>query len=103
MTVNHRFAWVVALGVLCAFSAAASPIFVTNFSFETLPVGGLNNGTCGAGFGCYSVGATAIPGWSGSNAGSGEYQPTTPAIFNTITNGVDVGFSNRATVFQIVA
>jgi hypothetical protein len=80
-----RFVLVGTLGFLCAFTAAASPIVVANFSFETLPAGGLPS-ACGAGC-SYSTGA--IPGWSGSNASSGQFDPGTPGnvtLFSTLSS-----------------
>src|SRR5437588_12365438 len=50
-----------------AFYAQASPIIVTNFSFETLPAGGLTNDACGLACACSIA---PIPGWiTGPNAG----------------------------------
>jgi len=55
---------VLAILTLAAAPTFAAPVFVSNYSFETLPVGGLPS-PCGAG--C-SYSATAIPGWSISGA-----------------------------------
>jgi len=103
MTENHRFAWVAALGVLCAFSAAASPIFVSNFSFED--VGGSLPFGCGTGC-SYSTGA--IVGWTGSTATSGEFKPGVPAnttYFSTLSNGITSAYADTAgtTLSQTVA
>jgi len=93
---------VATLGVFCVFSAAASPIFVSNFSFETLPAGGLPNDSCGTG--CfYSIGA--IPGWTGTGI-SGQFQPGTQAgntqFFTTLSDGITSAFSNGPTLSQTV-
>jgi hypothetical protein len=78
-----------------AFSAAtafASPLTVTNFSFETLPLTGLPNG-CGTGC-SYSIGA--IPGWTLSSSG-GQFQQGTPAnttSFTSLSDGPTVAYTN---------
>jgi hypothetical protein len=102
ITMPSRFLSVATLGLLFALAAAASPIFVSNFSFETLPVGGLPNG-CGGGC-AFSTGA--IPGWSGSNANSGQFQPGVQvsnfSVFNSVPDGITVAYSNSPTLFQTV-
>jgi len=97
MAITRGFVPVAILGLLCVFSAAANPIFVSNFSFETLPVGGLPFDSCGTG--CfYSAGA--IPGWSGSTATSGQFQPGTQlgntTYFNTLPAGNTIAYSDLA-------
>jgi hypothetical protein len=98
-----RFVSVAALAVICGFSAMAGPINVANFSFETLPAGGLPT-ACGAG--C-SFSVDAIPGWS--NAGdSGQFQPGNPAnttFFNTLPAGPTIAYSNVAAppISQVVS
>ncbi len=86
-----------------AFTAVASTISVSNFSFETLPVGGLPNNGCGTGC-SYSTGV--IPGWSGSDGTSGQFQPGTDvgnnAYFSTLSDGTTVAYSNNAILFQTV-
>src|SRR5205085_5152178 len=64
---------ILACSILTAVPVLASPIFVSNFSFENLPPGGLPNG-CGTGC-SYSDGA--IPGWSETSVTSsvGQFQP----------------------------
>jgi hypothetical protein len=84
--------------VLTAGSAVANPIFVNNFSFENLPVGGLTN-ACGAGC-SYSIGA--IPGWTNGGV-SGQIQPGASGLFNSVPDGVTTAFSNRGTIAQTVA
>jgi PEP-CTERM motif len=77
------------------FTTPTSAIFVVNSSFETLPVSGLTN-ACGVGC-SYSTGA--IPGWSGSNSFSGQFQPGTPGNvtwFSTLSSdgSPTVAYSN---------
>jgi len=89
------FVPVAILSLFGTFSMAANPIFVSNFSFETLPVGGLPNDGCGTG--CfYSTGA--IPGWTGSTATSGQFQPGTQlgntTYFGTLSDGNTSTFTN---------
>jgi hypothetical protein len=71
----------------------ASPIFVSNFSFETLPGAGLPNTGCGSGC-AYST--TAIPGWTTVGTG-GQFQPGTPAntaYFTSLSDGPTSAYSN---------
>lgn len=74
-------------------------IAVNNFSFETLPTGGLPF----AGYlgGTFSV--DVIPGWT-NNGVSGQFQPGTNggAYFNTLSNGPTVAYSNGGTISQTV-
>ena len=70
MTTKMYFVAALALAAAPCF---ASTIAVTNFSFETLPAGGLPLG-CGAGC-AYSVGGV-IPGWTTNSTGQiGQIQP----------------------------
>jgi hypothetical protein len=66
-----RFPLLVATIACASAPAFASPIAVSNYSFETLPVGGLPFTLCGPGC-SYSAGA--IPGWNLTGAG-GQFQP----------------------------
>jgi hypothetical protein len=101
MAMTSRFMSVVTLGFLCAFAAVASPIFVSNFSFETFPSGGL---PLGCGTGCsYSI--DSIPGWS-NTGDSGQFQPGPPAttaFFTTLSDGPTVAYSNGPAISQTVA
>ena len=94
-------ALVFAFGLLFALTAiaSASPIPVANFSFETLPAGGLPFG-CG-GTGC-AFSEAAIPGWT--NPGfSGQFQPgSNTQYFNFIPDGITVAYSNDAPITQSV-
>ena len=98
-----QFSWRVGipvlLGTLIAASANASPIFVNNFSFETLPASGL---PFACGVGCsFSIGP--IAGWV--NAGGGQFQPGAPANtndFNSVPDGTTVAFLNGGTITQTV-
>src|SRR5450432_3082082 len=63
---------------LGAVSGLASPISVSNFSFETLPIGGLpfHVGTCVS---CVYSRGVAIPGWLSVGRGTdGEFRPGPP-------------------------
>src|SRR5579871_6717769 len=81
--------------VLAAVPGVAAPLFVSNYSFETLPAGGLNLGSCGAG--C-SYSQTAIPGWTLVGSG-GQFQPGNPAntsYFDTLSDGPTNAYNNTA-------
>uniref|UniRef100_Q028N4 PEP-CTERM protein-sorting domain-containing protein n=1 Tax=Solibacter usitatus (strain Ellin6076) TaxID=234267 RepID=Q028N4_SOLUE len=81
--------------VLAAVPGVASPLFVSNYSFETLPAGGLNFGGCGAG--C-SYSQTAIPGWTLVGSG-GQFQPGNPGnttYFDTLSDGPTNAYNNTA-------
>jgi hypothetical protein len=89
---------VVAL-VLVAAPCFGSPIFVNNFSFETLPIGGLPVTGCGAGC-AFSFGP--IPGWTGPG---GQFQPGTPAntfYFNSLSDGITSAYANNGVLSQTV-
>jgi hypothetical protein len=83
-------------------SANASVITVDNPSFETLPSGGLPNGSCGVAC-SYSIGP--IPGWNDTGF-SGQFQPGSSsgnfAYFNSVPDGITVGYSNGGTISQTV-
>ena len=85
-------------GVLAFAPASAAPIFVDNYSFETLPAGGL---TIGCGGSCvYSEGS--IPGWTTTPVSGqwhiGGYAGNPPAY-----DGNYIAFSNSGSIFQNVA
>jgi hypothetical protein len=88
--------YLVAALALAAAPCFASPIFVSNFSFETLPSGGLTFAGCGSG--CSYSEASGIPGWSvSSGAEIGQFQPGNPAntiYFNTLSDGPTNAYSN---------
>jgi hypothetical protein len=103
MAKTFRFVLAVSLGVLCAYTAAASTITVENFSFETPPLNGFNNSCGAAGSGCVFSTGRQIPGWL-RNGGGGELQPGNSTIFNTLTNGRTVAFSTGGgTLVQTVS
>jgi hypothetical protein len=82
----------------------ASPITVSNFSFEILPAGGLPFGGCGAGC-AFSV--DAIPGWTASGGAvgaSGQFQPGSPAngFYTTLSLGPTQAFANGGILSQTV-
>jgi hypothetical protein len=102
MAMKYRFVAVATMGLLGAFTAAAGPLTVVNFSFEDVGAG-LPSDSCGTG--CFfSLGA--IPGWSGSDGTSGQFQPGTQTgnftHFLTLSDGITNAFSNSATIFQTV-
>jgi hypothetical protein len=81
-------------------SAFASPVFVNNPSFETLPAGGLPI-SCGPGCNYDDVGN--VPGWTGT--GFGQFQPGAPGdtqFFDSLPDGLTVAYSNGATLAQTV-
>jgi hypothetical protein len=86
----------VAALALAAVPCFGSTIFVTNFSFETLPVGGLTFGSCGAG--CAYSEASGIPGWLvTSGAQIGQFQPGNPGntnYFSALSDGITSAYSN---------
>lgn len=90
-----------AAGALFAVTSAHSaPIVVNNFSFETLPTGGLSS-PCGT---ACSFSAGSIPGWTVSGA-NGQFQPGPPAnttYFNSVPDGVTVAYSNGGAISQTV-
>jgi len=94
------------IGVFLAASTSyGSPIFVTNFSFETLPLSGLP-GSCGTNC-AYSTNAY-IPGWTVSDTSvTGQFQPGPPTnttFFNSVPDGTTTAFSNGgSTISQTVA
>jgi len=84
-------------GVLAFAPASAAPIFVDNYSFETLPGGGL---TIGCGGSCaYSVGP--IPGWT-NGGGSGQWYIGGFAGNPPAYDGKYIAFSNSGSIFQNV-
>jgi hypothetical protein len=79
--------------VFAAVPAFANPIVVSNYSFETLPVGGLNNTTCA--LGC-SFSTGAITGWSSTGI-VGQFQPGNPLnsqYFTSLSDGPTSAYSN---------
>jgi len=96
---------VVAWTLILASTSYASPIFVTNYSFETLPVGGL---PFGCGLGCsYSEGSSGIPGWTTTGSYVGQFQPGSAAgntaYFDSVPDGITVGFTDGGSISQTVA
>ena len=85
-------------------SAVAGPVAVTNPSFETLPGGGLPF-SCGTA--CAFSNGTAIPGWTASNASSGQFQPGPPtntSFFNSVTDGTTIAYMDATgTISQTVS
>ncbi len=102
---TFKFVAFLAVGLGAAVSSSASPILVSNFSFETLPAGGLSKDTCGVG--CNYSSGVAIPGWAGGNTSNGEFRPGTQlgnlTHFSTLSDGITSGYSNGGTISQTVA
>ncbi len=92
------FAFLTASLAAFATIASATPVAITNPSFETLPPGGL---TFSCGTGCsYSNGV--IPGWATVGpSGTGEFQPGS-AQFTTIPDGITIAYNNGGSISQSV-
>ncbi len=78
---------------IAAAPAFASPIFVSNASFETLPVGGLAYTDCATNC-SYSI--DAIPGWVTAGK-AGQWQPGSPAnaqYFTSLSDGPTSAFES---------
>ena len=86
---------------LSAFGVNASPVFINNASFETLPPGGL---PFGCGIGCsYSEGL--VPGWTVTGGSTGQFRPGSPAnmaYFDSIPDGLTVAYTNGGSLSQTV-
>lgn len=96
-------ALVASLGV-----AAANPILVNNYSFETLPNGGLPD-PCAVSLGCtYSTGGN-IAGWTvtGGDAFTGQIRPGSASgnftYFNYVPDGLTIGYTDTGMLSQTVA
>jgi len=98
-TIKWNYLAIFAAAAIAVAPGFASPIAVTNFSFETLPGGGLPSG-CGPG--C-SFSATAAPGWV-TTGGSGQFQPgVLPGpYFTSLSDGPTNGYSNGGGFSQTV-
>jgi len=96
---------VVAWTLILASTSYASPIFVTNFSFETLPVGGLPLDGCGAG--CFYSEGPSIPGWTITGTYTGQFQPGpsagNTAYFNSVPDGITVAYTDGGSISHTVA
>jgi hypothetical protein len=102
-TIGKGLSITTAAMLLSATGALAAAIPVANFSFETLPPGGLPFGGCGPG--CSYSSGDPIPGWT--SAGSfGQFQPGPGAgnfaYFNSVPDGITVAYSNGGTISQTV-
>jgi PEP-CTERM motif len=97
-TIKRNAFRVVATLAFAAAPAFASLIPITNFSFETLPAGGLPS-TAGCPGGCvYAV--AAIPGWTNTGV-SGQMQPSATQ-FTSLDLGPTSAFSNDGIISQTV-
>jgi len=90
---------VLAAAAIAATSAIASPLTVNNFSFETLPGGGLPS-PCGPG--C-SYSTAPAPGWV-TTGSSGQFQPgVTPGpYFNSLSDGPTSAYTNGGVFSQTI-
>jgi hypothetical protein len=89
---------VLVFAVLSTTGMLANPIFVSNVSFENVPIGGLTSDGCGTG--CH-YDTAAIPNWTNSGT-SGQFQPGAPtntAYFNTLSDGPTSAYTNGADIF----
>jgi hypothetical protein len=78
---------------IAAAPAFASPIFVSNASFETLPVGGLAYTDCAL---TCSYSMEAIPGWVTAGQ-AGQFQPGSPVntqYFTSLSDGPTSAFES---------
>jgi hypothetical protein len=97
---------VLATLALAAAPAFASPIFVSNYSFETAPVGANPfSNTCATG-GCIFTTPVGIPGWTAS-ASAGQMQlvtvPPGTTQFNSVPDGSTFAFAGAGgTIDQVV-
>jgi hypothetical protein len=95
-----RLCAILALGAVSGF---ANPISVSNFSFESLPIGGLplHVGTCVS---CVYSRGVAIPGWLSVGSGTnGEFRPGPPGnttYFNSLSDGTTSAYVNIGTVLS---
>src|SRR3982751_3123746 len=98
-TIKWNYLMLLTAAAITAATGSASPIFVNNFSFETLPGGGLPS-TCGTG--C-SYSAAPAPDWITTGA-SGQFQPgVLPGpYFNSLSDGPTNGYSNGGAFSQVV-
>jgi hypothetical protein len=98
---------ILSIGLLGTFGSAlvASPIFVSNFSFENLPPGAIMHSCAGTGCQYTLASENAIPGWTASvPASEGQFNPgSTTTYFNSIPNGNWVGFADAGNLTQTVA
>ena len=97
------------IGVLGVFGSAliASPIFVSNFSFENLPVGAIIHPCAGTGCQFTLASENAIPGWTASvPSQEGQFNPGvssgTTTYYNSVPDGNWVGFANSGNLTQTV-
>ena len=100
--ITSLLSFVFALYIICAV-AQANPIFVSNFSFETLPITGLPLDSCGTG--ChYDI--SGIPGWTVNAGSAGQFQPGTQtgntSWFSTLSDSITVAYANGGSMSQTV-
>ena len=86
----------------------ASPIFVSNFSFETLPSPVTLHSGCGAGCQFTLASENAIPGWTSTSSGNaGQLAPGvssgTTTFYNSVPDGTWVAYANAGNLTQVVS
>jgi hypothetical protein len=102
--------WLAQFMGLIAMSSSAlygSPIFVSNFSFETLPAPVNLHAGCGAGCQFTVASENAIPGWTASSpADAGQFAPGsssgTTTSYNSVPDGTWVAYANAGNLSQVV-
>ena len=101
---------VLATLALAAVPGFASPIYVSNFSFETLPAGGMTIIT-GCGTGCAATASTSItiiPGWTTTGSTAGQFQPGTQlgdnSWFTSLASDGSItdAYAEGGKIFQVV-
>lgn len=88
-----------AAGMIASVPASATTIPVANSSFETLPIGGLND-PCGPT--CSFSTGLGIPGWTTTGDGTGQWIIGGFAGNPSATDGNVIAYSNGGTIFQTV-
>jgi hypothetical protein len=101
--------WWAGLTVLLGPAIFANPVFVNNFSFETLPAPVILHTTNCVGAGCeYTVASeNAIPGWTSSSpADQGQFAPGVSSgntnYYNSVPDGSFVAYANAGNLTQMV-
>jgi hypothetical protein len=92
---------------MCGSALFASPIFVSNFSFEALPTPVTLHDACGAGCQFTVASENAIPGWTASSpSNEGQFSPGpssgTTTFYNSVPDGNWIAYANAGSLSQIV-
>jgi len=98
----------VGLVALLSPTLFATPVFVSNFSFETLPAPVVLHTGCGAGCSFTVASENAIPGWNASSPGTeGQFNPGVSSgntsFYNSVPDGNWVAYSNGGNLTQAVS